>query len=137
MKKFFSILMAIVLVLVILPVTGVQAQKPVAFESSIQIRNLSPDAGTITLTFFNLQGFVVGTSDQAIAGNETLSFLRSTMPIAPGFDGSVVVASNVPTAGMSNLHGLADATNVMTYGAFNAFDSGATTVYLPTLMKNN
>jgi hypothetical protein len=138
MKKFFSILMAIALVLAILPVTGVQAQqKPVGFESSIQIRNLSPDAGTITLTFFNLQGFVVGTSDQAIAGNETLSFLRSTMPIAPGFDGSVVVASNVPTAGMSNLHGLADATNVMTYGAFNAFDSGAPAVYLPTLMKNN
>ncbi len=137
MKKFFSILMAIALVLVILPVSGAQAQKPVGFESSIQIRNLSADAGTITLSFFNLNGFLVGTSDQAIAGNETLSFLRSTMPIAAGFDGSVVVASNVPTAGMSNLHGLADATNVMTYGAFNAFDSGAPAVYLPTLMKNN
>jgi hypothetical protein len=138
MKKFFSILIAIVLLLVILPVSGAQAQKkPVAFETSIQIRNLSANAGQITLAFYNLDGSLVGTSDQPIGANETLSFLRTTMPIAAGFDGSVVVASNVPVAGMSNLHGLMDATNVMTYGAFNAFDSGATTVYLPTLMKNN
>jgi hypothetical protein len=137
MKKFFSILIAIALVLVLLPVSGAQAQKPVAFESSIQIRNLSANAGQITLAFYNLNGFLVGTSDQPIGANETLSFLRSTMPIGSGFDGSVIVASNVPVAGMSNLHGLMDATNVMTYGAFAAFDSGATTVYLPTLMKNN
>ncbi|HQL91997.1 MAG TPA: hypothetical protein PK381_01435 [Anaerolineaceae bacterium] len=139
MKKFFSILMAIALVLVILPVSGAhaQAQKPVAFESSIQIRNLSAEDGFINLTFFNLSGYVVGSEDVLIAGDETLSFLRSTMPIAPGFDGSVVVASNVPTAGMSNLHGLRTATDVMTYGAFNAFDSGAPAVYLPTLMKDN
>ena len=137
MKKFFSILIAIALVLVLLPVSGAQAQKPVAFESSIQIRNLSANAGQITLAFYNLDGFLVGTSDQPIGADETLSFLRSTMPIGPGFDGSVIVASNVPVAGMSNLHGLMDATNVMTYGAFAAFDSGATTVYLPTLMKNN
>ncbi len=137
MKKFFSILIAIALLLVILPVSGAQAQKPIAFETSIQIRNLSANAGQITLAFYNLDGFLVGTSDQPIGANETLSFLRTTMPIGPGFDGSVIVASNVPVAGMSNLHGLMDATNVMSYGAFAAFDSGSPTVYLPTLMKNN
>ena len=137
MKKFFSILIAIALVLVLLPVSGAQAQKPVAFESSIQIRNLSANAGQITLAFYNLNGFMVGSSDQPIGANETLSFLRSTMPIGPGFDGSVIVASNVPVAGMSNLHGLMDATNVMSYGAFTAFGFGSPTVYLPTLMKNN
>ncbi len=137
MKKFFSILIAIALVLVLLPVSGAQAQKPVDFESSIQIRNLSANAGQITLAFYNLNGFMVGSSDQPIGANETLSFLRSTMPIAAGFDGSVIVGSNVPIAGMSNLHGLVDATNVMSYGAFTAFDSGSPIVYLPTLMKNN
>ena len=140
MKKFFSLFLALALVLAILPVSSAQAQvppKPVGFESSIQIRNLSPDAGTITLAFYNLQGFLVGTSEQAIQGNETLKFIRTSMPIAAGFDGSVVVASNVPTAGMSNLHGLMNANDVMTYGAFTAFDSGATSVYLPTLMKGN
>ncbi|HQL91996.1 MAG TPA: hypothetical protein PK381_01430 [Anaerolineaceae bacterium] len=137
MKKFFSILIAIALVLVLLPVSGAQAQKPVGFESSIQIRNLSANAGQITLAFYNLNGFMVGSSDQPIGPNETLSFLRTTMPIAPGFDGSVVVASNVPVAGMSNLHGLLNASDVMTYGAFTAFDSGSTTAYLPTLMKDN
>lgn len=59
-KKFFSFLLAIALVLVILPVSGVHAQLPAAYESGIQIQNLAAEEGDITLTFFNLQGFVVG-----------------------------------------------------------------------------
>ncbi len=137
MKKFFSIFLALALVLAILPVTGAQAQKPVAFESSIQIRNLSGDAGAITLAFYNLDGHLVKTAEEDIGPNETLSFLRTSMPVFAGFNGSVVVASNVPTAGMSNLHGLRTADDVMTYAAFSAFDAGAAKVYLPTLMKDN
>ena len=137
MKKFFSIFLALALVLAILPVGSAQAQKPVAFESSIQIRNLSGDAGAITLAFYNLDGHLVKTAEEDIGPNETLSFLRTSMPVFAGFNGSVVVASNVPTAGMSNLHGLKTADDVMTYAAFSAFDAGAAKVYLPTLMKDN
>ena len=136
MKKFFSILMAIALVLVILPVSGAQAA-PVAYESGIQIQNLANEDGLLTLTFFNLAGYVVGTADQAIAANESVNFYRGTMPIAPGFDGSVVVASNVPTAGLSNLVGLKTGAEPVTYGAFSAFSEGSPSVYLPTLMKDN
>ncbi len=57
------------------------------------------------------------------------------MPITPGFDGSVVVASNVPTAGISNLVGLQAGNKPITYGAFSAFSEGSPTVFLPTLMK--
>jgi len=137
MKKFFSILMAIALVLVILPVSGAQAQAPVGYESAIQIQNLADTDGLITLTFFNLEGFVVGTADHPIGANESVNFYRGTMPIAPGFDGSVVVASNVPTAGLSNLVGLKAGNTPMTYGAFSAFSEGSPSVYLPTLMKGN
>jgi hypothetical protein len=137
MKKFFSIFLALALVLAILPVAGAKAQSPVAYESSISIQNLSPDAGLVTLTFYNLQGFVVGTADAPIPGNASISFYRGTMPIAPGFDGSVVVASNVPTAGISNLVGLKTGAVPVTYGAFSAFNEGSQYVYLPTLMKGN
>ena len=136
MKKFFSILMAIALVLVILPVS-VRKQAPVGYESAIQIQNLADTDGLITLTFFNLEGFVVGTADHPIGANESVNFYRGTMPIAPGFDGSVVVASNVPTAGLSNLVGLKAGNTPMTYGAFSAFSEGSPSVYLPTLMKGN
>lgn len=137
MKKFFSIFLALALVLAILPVAGVQAQKPVAFESSIQIRNLSGDAGAVTIAFYNLAGNLVETAEDSIAAYQTKSYYQSTMPVDAGFNGSVVVASNVPTAGMSNLVGLKTGGKPMTYGAFSAFNAGATTVYLPTLMKGN
>ncbi len=137
MKKFFSFLLAIALVLVILPVSGVHAQLPAAYESGIQIQNLAAEEGDITLTFFNLQGFVVGIATEKIDPNGSLNFYRGTMPITPGFDGSVVVASNVPTAGISNLVGLQAGNKPITYGAFSAFSEGSPTVFLPTLMKNN
>ena len=137
MKKFFSIFLALALVLAILPVAGAQAQKPVAFESSIQIRNLSADAGSVQIAFYNLHGNLVKTADDDIAAHATNSYYQSTMLVDAGFNGSVVVASNVPTAGMSNLVGLKTGGAPYTYGAFSAFNAGATTVYLPTLMKDN
>jgi len=137
MKKFFSILMAIALVLVVLPISGAKAASPVGYESGIQIQNLADTDGLITLTFFNLAGYTVGTADREIAANESVNFYQGTMPIASGFDGSVVVASNVPTAGLSNLVGLKPGNVAMTYGAFSAFNAGSQTVYLPTLMKGN
>lgn len=137
MKKFFSIFLALALVLAILPVAGAKAQAPVAFESSIAVQNLSGDAGTIQLSFYNLAGNLVDTADADIAANASKTFYRGTMPIDPGFNGSVVVASNVPTAGLSNLVGLATGGKAMTYGAFSAFTAGSKSVYLPVLMKGN
>ena len=137
MKKFFSIFLALALVLAILPVAGAQAQKPVAYESSVQVRNLSANAGALTISFYNLSGFLVKTVEKTIGANETITMLRDSLEVDPGFNGSVVVASNVPTAGMSNLHGLMSGGTVGSYAAFNAFTAGTPKVYLPTLMKDN
>ena len=136
-KKAFAVIFVFTLTLGVIT-TPAQAAVPVNYESSIQVRNLTETAGSITLTFYNLNGEVVGTPlTDAIAGNETKTYLQSTMPVAAGFNGSVVISSSVEIAAMSNLHGL-DGTNKPTsYAAYSGFNAGAMSVYLPTLFKKN
>lgn len=137
MKKTVIFLVLFALVFAVLPISSVKAAVPVNYESSIQIRNLTSTPGTITITFYDLTGTLVATVPDTIAGDETKSYYQSTMPIAAGFNGSVVVSSSVQTAGMSNLVGLGATSNRVSYAAFSAFDAGSTTVFLPTLFYQN
>lgn len=115
-----------------------QAAVPVNYESSIQVRNLTSTAGTITLTFYDLSGTIVGTPlTDTIAANETKSYYRSTMPVDSGFNGSVVISSDVQIAAMSNLVGLNAAATPISYAAYSGFSGGSTSAYLPTLFKDN
>jgi hypothetical protein len=126
-------------VLVSVIVIPVKAAAPVNYESSVQVRNLTDGAGSITLQFINPDGSQA-TPTQAtfpILANETLNFYQSTMPIASGFKGSMVISSNVPIAGMSNLVGKDGTGKRISYAAFSAFDAGSTTVSLPSLYANN
>lgn len=118
--------------------TPAQAATPVGYESSIQVRNLTEQPGTIMLTFYDLDGLTVGTplSDD-IDANETKSYYQSTMPVTSGFNGSVVISSDVNIAAMSNLVGLDSADARISYAAYSGFDSGSMSVYLPTLFKDN
>jgi hypothetical protein len=137
MKKALYVFFALALVLG-LAVSPVSAAAPVDYESSIQVRNLSADAGEITLVFYDLTGAPVGAPVvDPIAGNETLSYYQGTMPVVDGFDGSVVVSSLLPIAAMSNLVGLNSTGGQISYAAYGGFSAGTTTVYLPTLFKDN
>ncbi len=138
MKSKFIILFVVMMLMSVL-VLPVKAAAPVSYESSVQVRNLTDTAGSITLQFINPNGSLA-TPTQAtfpIQANETLNFYQSTMPIASGFKGSMVISSNVPIAGMSNLVGKDGSGNRITYAAFSAFDAGSTTVSLPSLYANN
>lgn len=136
-KKFLAVIFVFVLALGVVA-TPAQAAVPVTYESSIQVRNLTGMAGTINLTFYDLSGAVVGTPlADAIAANETKSYYRSTMPVAAGFNGSVVISADVEIAAMSNLVGLDAAATPISYAAYSGFDGGATSAYLPTLFKDN
>jgi hypothetical protein len=133
------LLFAIVLVLVSVILIPVKAAAPVNFESSVQVRNLTDGAGKITLQFINPDGSQA-TPTQAefpILANETLNFYQSTMPIASGFKGSMLISSTVQIAGMSNLAGKNGTGQRISFAAFSAFSSGSTTVYLPALHANN
>lgn len=136
-KKFLAVLFVLALTFGIVA-TPAQAAVPVTYESSIQVRNLTDTAGTITLTFYDLNGVIVGTPlTDTIAANETKSYYRSTMPVASGFNGSVVISADVEIAAMSNLVGLDAATTPISYAAYSGFAEGATSAYLPTLFKDN
>lgn len=116
--------------------TPVQAQTS-KFESSIAIRNLTGDAGSINITFIDLNGNVVGSPvDAPINPNETLSFYQSTMPVANGFNGSVVVSSDVEIAAMSNLVRINSKGQSESRAAYSGFSIGSMNVYLPALFKS-
>ena len=135
-KKVFAVLF--VFALAFGAFAPVQAATPVSYESSIQVRNLTSEAGTISVTFFNQSGAVVGDPTVApIKANETLSFYQSTMPVATSFIGSVVISSDVEIAAMSNLVGLDGAAVPVSYAAYSGFAEGAMEAYLPTLYKDN
>jgi hypothetical protein len=136
MKKRILIITVTLLMLSLL-FSPVKAQAPTTFESSVQIRNLEGTSGKITLSFINADGSTAGSATIDILGSETLSFYRSTLPIASGFSGSIVISSDVRIAGMSNIDGLNISGVPVNYAAFSAFDQGATTAYLPTLFYNN
>lgn len=136
-KKVLAVIFVFALALGVVA-TPVQAAVPVNYESSIQVRNLTETAGTINLTFYNLSGAVVGTPlTDDIEANETKSYYQSTMPVAAGFIGSVVISSNVDIAAMSNLVGLNAAATPISYAAYSGFEAGAMQAYLPTLFKDN
>ena len=136
-KKFLGVLFVLALTFGIVA-TPAHAAVPVTYESSIQVRNLTNTAGTITLTFYNLSGTIVGTPlTDTIAANETKSYYRSTMPAEAGFNGSVVISADVEIAAMSNLVGLDAAATPISYAAYSGFTGGATSAYLPTLFKDN
>lgn len=136
-KKFFAITFILALALGV-AASPAHAAVPVTYESSIQVRNLTDTAGTITLTFYDLNGVIVGTPlTDTIAANETKSYYRSTMPVASGFNGSVVISSDVQIAAMSNLVGLNATAAPISYAAYSGFDTGSMYVYLPTLFKDN
>lgn len=136
-KKFLAVLFVLALTFGIVA-TPAHAAVPVTYESSIQVRNLTSTAGTITLTFYDLSGTIVGTPlTDSIAANETKSYYRSTMPVASGFNGSVVISSDVQIAAMSNLVGLDAASAPISYAAYSGFSGGSTSAYLPTLFKDN
>lgn len=137
MKKLLSVMFVLVFLLST-GLTTVSAAAPVNYESSIQVRNLTSTNGTITLTFYDLSGNPVGTGFiDPILANETKSYYQSTMPVDAGFQGSVVVSSDVPIAAMSNLTGLNGTGSRISFAAYGAFNQGSSSVSLPTLMKDN
>jgi len=136
-KKALAVIFIFALILGVVA-TPAKAATPTNYESSIQVRNLTETPGTINLTFYNLSGIGVGTPvTDAIAANETKSYYQSTMPVAAGFNGSVVISSNVEIAAMSNIVGLNAAVKPISYAAYSGFGAGAMSAYLPTLFKDN
>jgi hypothetical protein len=131
MKKAGFILLALVLLGLVLAPSAAFAQIS-SYNADFQIVNLSDsEAATIAIQFIDQTGATVTTVNDTIAagGSNTYSPLPASVPA--GFDGSVVVSSNVQVAAISNVKG-----NNLEYGSsYSSFSGGSNTVSLPLINK--
>jgi hypothetical protein len=128
MKKV--LLLALVLSLIV--VGSVYAQG-ITYNTGFQVQNLGTGTATITITYYNQDGTIAATQSDSIPAGGSKTYFGGTMPVADGFNGSVVISSDQPVAAIANELGNGNA-----YGAsYAGFDAGSTEVNLPLIMRNN
>jgi hypothetical protein len=134
MKKSLSLAICLVLLSALFMSGSVLAAPVTTYSSGFQIQNLSQsDDASINIYFYNRSdGSLAATQPATVPAGSFSSFFTLTA-VSAGFDGSVVIESSQPVAVVSILHGN-DTEHTDTYSGFS---SGATTVYLPLIQKNN
>jgi hypothetical protein len=131
MKKLkFALVIALLMTLVIPMVASGQS---IVYTAGIQMQNLdTSNPANITVTYYNQDGSTAATvNDTITAGGSKTYFPLSA--VSDGFNGSVVISSDREIRAIGNILG-----NGGAYGAsYGGFTAGATTAYVPLLMKEN
>lgn len=121
------------IILVIVLVSAILLIVPTAFaqtyNSGFQVQNLSETGdATIVITYYNQDGSVNATvSDTVLLGGSNTYY---PIGASSGFNGSVVISSDVPVAAITNV--LKDSQG----SSYSGFNSGAETASLPLINKN-
>jgi len=136
--KTLRLLVIMVLLIMIAPM-AVAAQEPsvvpeatVAYTVGFQLQNLTASTANVQLVFYNQDGTTAATVPDTISGNSSKTFYPLTA-VSVGFNGSAVISSDQQLAAIANVLGNGGQRGA-SYGGFN---SGATTVNAPLVMKNN
>jgi hypothetical protein len=120
----------------LLAVLVVPTSSPVAqvssYSSCIQVQNLEGQLATIVITFYARAGGTPTTVNDTINANSSKTYCP--LPIAAGFDGSAVVASDRMLAAVVNIYFMG---GNGTYDSYAGIQSGSPIVLLPLLMKAN
>jgi hypothetical protein len=133
MRKVLPVIVVCALLIgmfAVAPVKHVYAVVP-GFDSSIQVQNLSTTAiAHITLDYYLPDGTVDTSASDSINPSSSKTYL----PIHPdaGFNGSVVISSDIPIATISNL--TVTATN-RALGTYDGVGSGGSVLYFPLVDK--
>ena len=130
------IYLVLITILIMLSFTPASAAVPNSYLSTVNVTNVSDVDAAIDMVFYDKNGVVKATITEDVAAYETKWFSSFT-GLASGFDGSMVISSNVPLASMSMLSGLDSSKNSKNYASFIGTSAGSSTVFLPLLMKNN
>lgn len=129
MKK--SYLLALILAFFALAMAGGSAEA-VTYTTGFQIQNLSASDANISVSYYKKDGTLdIAAVTDTIPANGSKTYY----PIAAssGFNGSVVISSDQPVAGIVNTLG-----DGQQYAASTeSFSSGATSVMLPLIMRGN
>ena len=131
MKK--TMVFVTVLLLLAFPVSVAFAGIGGPYTVGIQIANMSSSAtANINMSFYDQSGAQVASpSDTIPASGSKTYFPLSAVPA--GFNGSLVVSSDQPVAAIANVL----TTDYVGGAAYSSFSSGAMTVTLPNINKNN
>ena len=133
-KRFYGI--TLVLSLLVLTLQGVVTHAQTMFQgyhANVQIFNLSSGSTQLTLTRYNPDGTMNSSFLDTLPGNQSKTYL----PINPtdnNFVGSLVATSSGASI-VSNVNLVAP--GIIAGASFIGQNTGATTVRLPLLFKNN
>jgi hypothetical protein len=143
MKHFSRILAAVALLGALVAVVGVGPRATLAAgpaqSSTINVLNLSNSDATIQVFYYNPDGSLATmASGYSNPDNDTIpaNAFKAYNPIraAPGFNGSVVIASTQEIAVVSNITIASPASAV---GSYVGIKAGGPKVYFPLVMKGN
>ena len=131
MKK--TMVFVTVLLLLAFPVSVAFAGIGGPYTVGVQIANMSSSAtANINMSFYDQNGAQVASpSDTIPASGSKTYFPLSAVPA--GFNGSLVVSSDQPVAAIANVL----TTDYLGGASYSSFSSGAVTVTLPNINKNN
>ncbi|HXF69360.1 MAG TPA: hypothetical protein VNK89_06105 [Thermoflexus sp.] len=129
MKRLFLVISLLVAISVSLSASA----QTITYTSGFQVQNLDPsNDATISITFYNPNGSVAATVHDTIQAGRSKTYFPLNA-VSDGFDGSVIISSDRDIRAIVNVLG-----NGLDYGAsYGGFTAGATTVYVPLLMKAN
>jgi hypothetical protein len=130
MKRLHLVLAISLLVALAIPLT---ASAQIVYNAGFQVQNLdTSNSATIQITFYKQDGDVAATVDDTVAAGGSNTYFPLDA-VSEGFNGSVVISSDRDIRAITNVLG-----NGLDYGAsYGGFTAGATTVYVPLLMKEN
>lgn len=136
-KKVIVIL--VIALIATLGAANVFAAPVLNYTSCFQVQNLNASqSATIAISYYakGVAAPTIVNDSVPAAGSKTYCPLSA---VSEGFDGSVVISSDVEVAAIANVSGAETGTpNWTSYNAsYTGFTSGATTVNLPLLFKNN
>jgi hypothetical protein len=126
-RRIITLLAALVIAL--LPM-GVFAQTAVN-NSGFQVQNLGTATANITIVYYKTDGTEAGRQQDTIPASSSHTYFGSTMQVAAGFNGSVVISSDQPVVAITNL------VNASLIDSYGGFSGGATALSLPLIQKNN
>lgn len=133
MKRVLFPILVLAMIVTTSMTVAVKAQT-LTYDSCFQIQNLSNNPASVIISYYQ-QGTPnpVASPHDTIPANSSKTYCPLSA-VSSGFNGSIVISSDQPVVAIVNVTG----------GAWSAFDasyagftSGATTVYIPLLMKNN
>ncbi|MGB9880949.1 MAG: hypothetical protein ACPLRM_09325, partial [Anaerolineae bacterium] len=133
MKRIMLSTLAVVMALAVSIPIAARAQT-LTYDSCFQIQNLSNNQASVIISYYQQGNSTpVASPSDTIPANGSKTYCPLSA-VSTGFNGSIVISSDQPVVAIVNVTG----------GAWSAFDasyagftSGATTVNIPLLMKNN